>query len=181
MIILPQKVGQRPPFYFIRNMDVIEKIRQAIEPSLDDMGYTIVLLRLMDGARRKTLQVMAERKDETGMSFDDCTDISRTVGALLEVEDPITGAYDLEVCSPGLDRPLTRLSDFTRYAGYEAKIEAHIPIDGRKRFKGTIGKTKGETIHISMPEGEVDIPHNNIRTAKLVMTETLLKTKEGKK
>lgn len=154
-------------------MDLVERITQAIEPSLDDMGYSVVLIKLADGGRRKTLTVMAERKDGRVMSFDDCTDISRRIGALLEVDDPITGAYDLEVCSPGIDRPLTKFKDFSRYAGLEAKIETQLPIDGRRRFKGLIG-VRGENVFMTMPEGEVEIPYRNIRNAKLVMTDALL-------
>lgn len=149
-------------------MDVIEKITTTIEPSLDDMGYALVLVRMADNARRKTLTIMAERKDERGMSMEDCTNISRHVGALLEVEDPISGAYDLEVCSPGIDRPLTKLKDFSRFAGQEAKIETQLPIDGRKRFRGVIEGVNGETIHIAMPEGKANVEFPNIRTAKII-------------
>src|SRR4051812_17473343 len=102
-------------------MDIVQKITDTIEPSLQAMGYAVVLIKLGEGGRRKTLSIMAERADEKAMGFDDCAEISRTVSALLDVEDPIQGAYDLEVCSPGIDRPLTRLDDFKRYEGYEAK------------------------------------------------------------
>jgi ribosome maturation factor RimP len=138
------------------------------------MGYTIVLMKLADGSRRKTLTLMAERADDVPMSFDDCAEISRMAGALLEVDDPITDAYDLEVCSPGIDRPLTRLGDFDRYANYEARIETLIPIDGRKRFKGVIKGTEGEIIILTMQDGEARIDFNSIRSAKLVMTDALV-------
>jgi len=155
-------------------MDIISKITQTIEPSLESMGYGLVLIKLADGSRRKTLTIMAERTDDQSMSFDDCTEISRTVSALLDVEDPITSAYDLEVCSPGIDRPLTKLADFKRFAGYEAKIETMIPVDGRKRFKGQLKGTDKELIAVAMPEGEVSIPFSHIRVAKLVMTDALV-------
>src|ERR1700722_4468978 len=101
-------------------MNIVEKITAAIEPSLANMGYALVQVKLADGARRKTLTIMAERRDNGAMGFADCSAISERASALLDVEDPIVSAYDLEVCSPGIDRPLTRLQDFVRFAGFEA-------------------------------------------------------------
>ena len=154
-------------------MDLLSKINQIIEPSLEAMGYTIVLVRLNDG-KAKTLSVMAERKDEVMMSFDDCTEISRTISALLDVEDPIESAYNLEVMSPGIDRPLTRVMDYIRFKGFEAKVETMLPIDGRKRFKGVIGGIENDIIALSMPEGDVSLPFRQVRTAKLVVTDALV-------
>ena len=151
-------------------MDIVARITQIVSPSLEAMGYHIVQIKMSDAARRKTLSIMAERRDEVPMSFDDCVEISRTAGALLEVEDPIVSAYDLEVLSPGLDRPLTRLEDFTRFAGCEAKLETLIPIDGRKRFRGIIGPVKGGNIALQLldaPEAAI-IEFGNIKAAKLV-------------
>jgi len=150
-------------------MDIVQKITQAIEPSLEAMGYAIVQVRLADGAKRRTLTIMAERKDDVNMGFDDCTQISNTVSALLDVEDPITTAYNLEVCSPGLDRPLTKLADYTRYLGHEAKIETIFPVEGRKRFRGVIKGVEKEVITLAMPEGEAQVSFPHIRTAKLVI------------
>lgn len=158
-------------------MDVVERIRDTLEPSLKAMGYTLVQLKLADGARRKTLTLMAERQDDQPMGIGDCSDISRMAGALLEVEDPISGAYDLEVCSPGIDRPLTRFADFSRYKGYEAKLETMVPMEGRKRFRGIIGnaKSEGERIELALPEGDtVEIAFSNLRSARLVMTDALV-------
>ena len=155
-------------------MDIIEKITSIIEPSLDDMGYTIVQMKMADGDRRKTLTIMAERKDGVVMGFDDCTDISRVVGALLEVDDPISGAYNLEVCSPGIDRPLTKPEDYNRYTGYEAKIETQIPIDGRKRFRDILKGMNDNKVTMDMEGSNAVIPYSNIRTAKLVMTDELI-------
>jgi ribosome maturation factor RimP len=155
-------------------MDIVQKITATIEPSLEAMGYTLVQIKLADGSRRKTLTVTAERQDEQAMGFDDCAEISRTISALLDVEDPIQGAYDLEVSSPGLDRPLTRPADFSKYAGYEAKCETFIPLDGRKRFRGILKGMEGEHVIIDMPEGEARIAFSNIRTAKLVLTDELV-------
>lgn len=160
-------------------MDTVQKITQAIEPSLAAMGYTLVLIRLGDGGRKKTLTVMAERIDETPMAVEDCVEISRQVSALLDVEDPINGAYDLEVCSPGLDRPLVRLGDYDRYAGVEAKLETYAPIDGRRRFRGVLLGARGNVIRMRLEAGEMDIPFQDIRTAKLMMSDKLLKKKSN--
>ena len=149
-------------------MDIIQKITGTIEPSLDALGYAIVLVKLADSAKRKTLTIMAERKDDQNMSFDDCTEISRTVSALLDVEDPITSAYNLEVCSPGVDRPLTKLADYTRFTGLEIKCETIFPVDGRKRFRGIVKNVENDKILLAMPEGEVTITFPHIRTARLV-------------
>lgn len=155
-------------------MDIINKISQLIEPSLDDMGYRIVQVRLQERGRGKTLSIMAERLDGQVMSFDDCTDISRTVSALLDVEDPIQGAYNLEVMSPGIDRPLTRLSDYEQYSGFEAKIETLMPVQGRKRFRGILQGSEGQQVLMQMPEGAASIAFGNIKTAKLVLTDALM-------
>lgn len=161
-------------------MDIISKITHAIEPSLTAMGYGLVLVRLADGGHRKTLAIMAERLDDRAMSFDDCADISRTVSALMDVEDPIAGAYNLEVSSPGVDRPLTKAKDFDRFAGQEAKMETMLPIDGRKRFRGVIKGIEKELITLALPEGEVKIPFGHVRTAKLVVSDTLVKKRKNK-
>ena len=119
-------------------MEVGQRIAEIVGPSLEAMGYDLVRIRLVGGQPRPTLQVMAERRDEAGMTVDDCAAISRTVSALLDVEDPISGAYMLEVSSPGIDRPLTRPADYDRYQGFEAKLELRQAHDGRRRFRGRI-------------------------------------------
>ncbi|MGE3714038.1 MAG: ribosome maturation factor RimP [Alphaproteobacteria bacterium] len=155
-------------------MDITEKIRGIVEPSLESMGYAIVLIKLADAKHRKTLTVMAERNDGKQMSFDDCTEISHTIGALLEVEDPISGAYNLEVCSPGIDRPLTKKEDYVRFNGYEAKLETQLPIDGRKRFRGIIQGADNTQVRLHVEGQQMSIPLGNIRTAKLVMNDALV-------
>ncbi|MDX2072977.1 MAG: ribosome maturation factor RimP [Alphaproteobacteria bacterium] len=157
-------------------MDVIDKITALVAPSLDAMGYAIVQLKLADSARRKTLTLMAERNDGRIMGFDDCTAISRTVSALMDVEDPITSAYDLEVCSPGIDRPLVKFADYARYAGYEVKLETLIPVEGRKRFRGIITGAKDNVVSLKTDNGDFSIPFTNIKSAKLVMTDELVKS-----
>lgn len=169
--------GGRFARLFIYLMDIVQNITQIIEPSLDAMGYAIVQVRLGEG-KRKTLSVMAERKDERAMCFDDCSEISNTVSALLDVEDPIQSAYDLEVCSPGVDRPLTKAKDFARYVGHEAKIETMLPVDGRRRFRGVMKKMEGDAAVTVVVDGqEITIQLSNIRAAKLMMSETLVSGK----
>jgi len=137
------------------------------------MGYEIVRVHL-SGGQRPVLQVMAERADGAPMTVDDCADISRTVSALLDVEDPIQGAYSLEVSSPGIDRPLTRLKDFERYAGFEARVETRGPIDGRRRFRGVLKGVAGETVRLEVEGGLAELPFDGILRAKLVLTDALI-------
>lgn len=140
------------------------------------LGYNLVQVKLTDGSRRKTLMIMAERKDDEMMSFDDCTEISNTVSALLDVEEPISGAYNLEICSPGIDRPLTKREDYTRFASYEIKAETIIPINGRKRFRGILKGIDGDEVTLVVDGMDVKLPFNHIRSAKLVMTDELIAT-----
>jgi ribosome maturation factor RimP len=149
------------------------EIARIIEPSLDAMGYRLVRI-MLTGLRRPTLQVMAERRDDRPMTVDDCADISRSVSALLDVADPIVGAYTLEVSSPGLDRPLVRPEDYDRFAGFEARIELNAPQDGRKRFKGRLLGREGEAVRLVADGDEVRLPLAAIARARLVLTDDLL-------
>jgi ribosome maturation factor RimP len=148
-------------------------ITTMIAPSLEAMGYRLVRVAFT-GGRRPTLQIMAERRDEAAMSVDDCADISRTVSALLDVADPIPVAYALEVSSPGIDRPLIERDDFTRYAGYEAKIEMANLIDGRKRFRGRLLGVADDAVRVALADREVALPLAAVVRAKLVLTDELL-------
>jgi ribosome maturation factor RimP len=153
-----------------------DHIAPIIEPSLEAMGYRLVRVMFL-GARRATLQIMAERIDDAPMRVDDCTEISRSVSALLDVADPIADAYMLEVSSPGIDRPLTRPEDYDRFAGFEAKIELGRPLDGRKRFRGRIlGRVpeSADLVRLVDEAGEVQLPLADIAKAKLVITDDLL-------
>jgi len=162
-------------------MAQIAGIEQLIAPTLESMGFGLVRLRLLGGSTQ-TLQVMIERlnsaaRDELGdggITADDCAEASRAISALLDVEDPIPSAYMLEVSSPGIDRPLTRLADFRRFAGHELRLEARAPIDGRKRFKGALRGIDGDRVLIALDTGEIAIPYDNISTAKLVLTDALM-------
>jgi ribosome maturation factor RimP len=117
---------------------------------------------------------MAERKDGLDMSLDDCALLSRAVSAVLDVEDPIEGAYSLEVSSPGIDRPLTRPKDYERFAGFEAKLETRAPIDGRKRFKGKLLGLEAESVKIEVEGAALALPLEEIEKAKLVLTDELI-------
>ena len=153
---------------------VAAKVEGLLAPALEALGYGIVRVQFNNG-RRATLQVMAERHDGAAMSVDDCTQISRAASALLDVEDPIQGAYDLEVSSPGIDRPLTRRQDFERFAGFEAKLETDRLLDGRKRFRGRlIGIGDDGVIRIRDTGAEYTVPYEAVTKAKLVLTEELI-------
>jgi len=154
-------------------MDVVQKIETLIEPALADMGYELVRVRVT-GSQRKTLQIMADRLDGAAMGVEDCADISHATSAILDVEDPITDAYVLEVSSPGIDRPLTKLHHFERYAGFEAKVEMHHMIDGRKRFSGRLLGVEDDKVRLEHDGSPVDLPFAEIRNAKLILTDELI-------
>ena len=148
-------------------------VERSIAPAIETMGYDIVRV-VLSGSRRPRLQIMAERKDGAGMVVDDCVAVSRAVSAILDVEDPISGPYELEVSSPGIDRPLTRLADFERFAGFEAKLETALPLEGQRRWKGCLLGLDGETVRLKTKTGEVALPFAAIEKAKLVLTDDLL-------
>ncbi|MGE4218000.1 MAG: ribosome maturation factor RimP [Alphaproteobacteria bacterium] len=155
-------------------MEVTQRIAEIVGPSLEAMGYDLVRVRIAGGQSRATLQVMAERRDAEAMTVDDCAEISRTVSALLDVEDPISGAYMLEVSSPGIDRPLTRPGDYDRFQGFEVKLELRFAQDGRRRFRGRILGIADGLVRLATDTGEVALPYADIDTAKLVLTDDLL-------
>lgn len=156
---------------------LVEKIEEAIAPSVTGMGFVIVQVKFMDG-KSQTLQIMAERPDGT-MSLDDCALVSRQVSAVLDVEDAIPAAYRLEVSSPGIDRPLVKLADYAKYIGRQAKIETSMPLSGRKRFAGALKAVAGNDIIITVDGGDFTLPFADIQTAKLVLTDELIKTVAG--
>ncbi|MGH6931028.1 MAG: ribosome maturation factor RimP [Dongiaceae bacterium] len=148
-------------------------IERAITPTLKAMGFEIVRLLWM-GRHQPIVQLMIERLDRRGVSVDDCAEVSRAVSALLDIEDPIIGAYTLEVSSPGLDRPLTRPEDYSRFAGFEARLETRAPIAGRRRFRGRLVGLEGNLIRIATAEGEAALPLSDVQRARLVVTDELL-------
>ncbi|HXL99128.1 MAG TPA: ribosome maturation factor RimP, partial [Rhizomicrobium sp.] len=154
-------------------LTAMSHLEPIIEPAVEAAGYRLVRLRLM-GGHIKTLQIMAERADGT-MNVDDCAVLSRALSEFLEREDPIEGEYHLEVSSPGIDRPLTRQSDFARWAGHEAKLELHAPDEsGRKRFKGLLLGLDGNDVEIEVEGARVKFPFRAIADAKLVLTDRLI-------
>ncbi len=156
-------------------MNIEEKIKEIIEPSVNAEGFDLVRVLFSGAEKDNTLQIMVERLDGQNMTSDDCEKLSRSVSALLDVEDVIDSRYLLEISSPGIDRPLVKLSDYERFKGREAKIETLLPIDGRKRFKGTLLGTDGEQIVLDFEEKEIKIDFSAITKAKLVLTDELLK------
>jgi ribosome maturation factor RimP len=142
-------------------------IAQMIGPSLTAMGYSVVRVVLTTG-RRATVQIMAERIDDTPMTVDDCALISRSVSALLDVADPIAGAYTLEISSPGIDRPLVKPEDYDRFSGRQARIELSEPIGGRKRFRGRLLGVADGDIRLATTGGEARLPIAAVARAKLV-------------
>ena len=148
---------------------------QLIAPTVEAMGYDVVRVKL-SGSSPARLQLMAERRDRIPMKVDDCAALSTAVSAVLDVEDPILGHYDLEVSSPGIDRPLVRLADFERYTGFVAKLETAVPIDGRKRFRGRLVDVTDSVVQVEIDATEqtVAIPFDALREAKLVLTDDLI-------
>ena len=154
-------------------LDRAAAVERLVAPSLAATGYEVVRVLVM-GQHRPLLQIMIERADRRSVSVDDCAEVSRTVSALLDVEELIAGSYTLEVSSPGIDRPLTRPEHFVRFAGFEAKVETRMPLDGRKKFTGRLLGLEGERVRIATAEGEVALPLADVQRAKLVLTDELV-------
>ena len=150
-----------------------KKLLGLINPLIADMGFELVRLRLMSN-KEITLQIMVARPDGF-INVDECADLSTAISALLDVEDPIIDAYSLEVSSPGIDRPLTRMKDFEEFEGYDARLETVELIDGRKRFKGILAGTNGSEIMINVDEGTIGLEFEWLAEAKLILTDELIK------
>ena len=154
-------------------------LQEMLEPLIDEMGFDLVRV-ITIGNVNPTLQIMIERKDRENIVVDDCAAVSRAVSALLDEKDPIAGRYTLEVSSPGLDRPLTALENFVRFAGFEAKIETDVEIEKRKRFKGRIVRVdENDNIVFAMDGEEYLIPYEAVFKAKLLLTDELLAAAEA--
>ena len=149
------------------------RIAGIVGPAIAQMGFDLVRVRI-GGGQQKRLQIMAERQ-QGGMEIDDCARVSKTVSAILDVEDPISDAYTLEVSSPGIDRPLTRLRDFEIWKGHTARIELAEPIDGRRRFKGVIEDVQGSLVRIRSGGLASGLEFASMSSARLVLTDELLK------
>lgn len=153
--------------------DLAQRVQDIITPTIEALGYDVVRVVLMGGGDPR-LQIMAEQFDGREMNVDDCADISRAVSAVLDVEDPISDAYTLEVSSPGLDRPLVRLKDFDRFVGFEAKLETKTVIDGRRRFRGRVSGTDGNDVVIDVDDERVQLHIDDIAKAKLIVTDEMI-------
>ncbi len=153
------------------------RLAEIVSPVIEDLGFELVRIRLMSG-KQTTLQIMADKPDG-GIEVDDCAEISNAVSASLDVEDPILDAYALEVSSPGIDRPLTRMKDFEMFEGYEAKLETTELIDGRRRFKGELAGVEGDEVLINIQDGDetitIGLQFDWLSDAKLVLTDDLIK------
>ncbi|MBU6449697.1 MAG: ribosome maturation factor RimP [Rhodospirillales bacterium] len=151
------------------------RIADIIMDPLEAQGYELVRVQVM-GTETPTVQVMADRADGTSFTLEDCEKISRLLSAVLDVEDPISSAWHLEVSSAGIDRPLTRLKDFNNYAGFEARIELNFPgPGGRKRFTGKLAGADDQTARLELETGEtIELPRADIKKAKLLLTDALI-------
>ena len=161
-------------------MELIETITKAIEPALVDMGYELVRVAI-NGAEMKTVQIMAERQDRKDMTVDDCEKISQMASALLDVADPFSGRWVLEVSSPGIDRPLVKPEDYERFKGEEVKVELNTDIDGRKRFKGILKGIQGTKITMDFEGIDISFDFADVAKAKLTFKDETLDNKKGKK
>lgn len=151
-----------------------DKIAALCAPTLADMGYEIVRVTIL-GRDRPTVQVMADRADGSLIAVEDCERISRAIGAVLDVDDPMPGAWSLEVSSAGIDRPLTRVKDWTRFAGHLARVDMAIPVGGRRRFSGVVIGADDRAARLRVDDGsDVALPLADIRRAKLVLTDALI-------
>jgi ribosome maturation factor RimP len=164
-------------------ISALSHLEPILTPAIEAAGFRLVRLRLM-GGQTKTLQVMAERPDGT-MDVEGCTELSHALLDFLEKDDPIEGEFNLEVSSPGIDRPLTRLMDFARWSGHEAKIDLTAPLDGRKRFRATLLGLDGTDVVIQVQGARIQFPFRQVAEAKLVLTDKLidedLKSRKHKK
>jgi ribosome maturation factor RimP len=164
----------------VRETGIAARVAAIAEPVASDLGFDLVRVRV-SGRDGCTVQVMAERPDGE-MNVDDCADLSRALSPALDVEDPIDRAYHLEVSSPGIDRPLVRRRDFTRWAGHEAKIELSVALEGRKRFRGRICGLDADKVQVELLDPpkdtqaptSVSIPLDDIAEARLVLTDSLI-------
>ena len=154
-------------------------VTKLIEPEAKALGFDLVRVAMIGGASDPTLQVMAERPDTRQLGIADCEALSRRLSDVLDAEeeagrDPMPGGYRLEVSSPGIDRPLTRLQDYADWQGHEARLKLSEEVDGARQVTGDIAGLDGETIRITGSAGERRIPFNAIASAKLVLTDRLI-------
>lgn len=148
-------------------------LSDMLEPVADRLGYETVRIMTI-GQANPTLQIMIDRKDGAEITVEDCAVVSRALSEVLDEKDPIAGRYNLEVSSPGLDRPLTKPEHFARFAGNEVRIETDVPVNERKRFKGVLNGLDGTDVLLTMDETAYRIPFDCISKAKIILTDALL-------
>ncbi len=154
----------------------IAALTRIIEPEAEALGLALVRVRMIGGKDDPTLQVMAERPDTRQLTIDDCERLSRRLSDALDAADPIEEGYRLEVSSPGIDRPLTRLRDFEDWKGHEARVTLSAPLSGRKQYNGDLLGIEGETVMVDVRGvGPIGLPFAGIASAKLVLTDKLIK------
>jgi len=149
------------------------RILLIAKPIIQDMGFEVIRIRLIDG-KSKLIQIMID-SPKMNITVDDCANISNELSAAIDVEDPYEDAFNLEVSSPGIDRPLTRLCDFDQWSGYEAKLETTTAIEGQKRFKGILSGTDGDEVLIKLDIGTIGLKFNWLSDAKLILTDALIR------
>jgi ribosome maturation factor RimP len=150
-------------------------LSERIEPEVKSLGYELVRVAMIGGTSDPTLQIMAERPDTRQLDLSDCETISRRLSDWLDANDPIEGAFRLEVSSPGIDRPLTRLKDFADWTGHEARIGLAQERDGRKQYSGTLEGVDGEAVKLTGKDGKAYVlPFSDIASAKLLLTDKLI-------
>jgi len=180
-----KRVGQKPALFICgipsaQNVEkqgfvteLLHRIEEIVAPTIVGMGFELVRVAMSRGGG--TLQIMIEPADGRPMDVEACATLSRALSAVLDVEDPMPGAYTLEVSSPGIDRPLTREKDYLRWTGHVARMETTEPIEGRRRFKGTLLGLENGTIRLKLEDGkEADVPLRSVSRAKLELTDALL-------
>jgi len=155
-----------------RMANLATPVQALIEPTVEAMGFNLVRVAFT-GDVETVLQIMAERPDGS-MTIDDCADLSRAISAILDVEDPIPDEYNLEVSSPGIDRPLVRPKDFERFAGFEARIVLQSHIEGQRKFRGHLIGVTDDTVHLANDQGEFALAFGDIANAKLILTDELI-------
>ena len=149
------------------------RILSIAKPIIQDMGFEVIRIRLIDG-KSKLIQIMID-SPKMNITVDDCANISNELSAAIDVEDPYDDAFNLEVSSPGIDRPLTRLCDFDQWSGYEAKLETTTAIEGEKRFKGILSGIDGDEVLIKLDIGTIGLKFNWLSDAKLILTDALIR------
>ena len=156
----------------IAKASIDKRLADIVMPTIEAMGFELVRVRLF-GGQIATLQIMADRPNG-GINVDELAEISVAISAVLDVEDPVLDAYNLEVSSPGIDRPLTRLKDFDTFEGYEVRMETDHLIDGQRRFKGVLSGIDGDEVLLNITEGTIGLKFDRLSDAKLLLTDDLI-------